>query len=304
VLVTGASGFLGGAVCNLLRRAEAEVHGQGWRNPLPAGVRAWQARLPEQAEELLAEVQPEVVLHLASPVDLRREAGLYELLRPGILDASVAVAEGCARRGLRLLQVGTCEELAGGPVPFDPEAAPQPTSPYSALKAAATAWVLAAHRAHGLRATVVRPFRTFGPGDRASVVAQACQAALAGAPFPMTDGAQVREWNHVEAMAHGLLAAAAHPDAVGRSLNLGGGPRRSVATLVTRIFALAGADPDLVRLGALPRRPGEVDAFWGDHRATDALLGPLPHPDLDQALAGTLAWHRSLRRARGPDKAP
>jgi len=148
-------------------------------------------------------------------------------------------------------------------------------------------------RTTDLEAVVVRPFRAYGPGDTQSVVAAACRAALTGAPFPMTDGAQVREWNHVDAIAAGILAAGAHPDAAGRVLNLGGGERRSVRGLVEAVYRLAGADPALVQPGALPRRAGEVERFWGDHTAAEALWGPLPHTSLDDGLADTLAWHRA-----------
>lgn len=289
VLVTGASGFLGAAVCARLAAAGADLHGSHRHRPAPPGVRAWPAATPDALGALVAQLRPQVVIHLASPVDLRREPGLYTELRPGILDTTVAVAEACAATGARMVQVGTCEELAGNPVPFSPDAAPAPTSPYSALKAAATAWVLAAHHSLGLQATVVRPFRSFGPGEARGLVPAACRAATQRQPFPMTDGRQVREWNHVDAIAAGLVALAAHPDAVGRVLNLGGGPRLSVRALVDRIFRLADADPALVQPGALPRRAGEVDAFWGDHAATDALIGPLPQPDLDDALRQTLA---------------
>ncbi len=297
VLVTGASGFLGGAVCQLLLAAGADVHGTKHRRPCPPGVHAWPARFPVDARPLLDAVRPDVVLHLASPVDLRRDPQLYDTLRPGILDTSVALSRAALDLDLRFVQVGTCEESAGGPVPFSPDAPASPTSPYSTLKAAATTWVLGLHRSHGLRATVVRPFRAFGPGEARGLIPAACRAALARQALPTTDGRQVREWNHVDAIAHGIVAVAAHPDSVGRLLNLGGGPRLSVHDMVQRIFRLAGADPALHQPGVLPRRPGEVDAFWGDHRATDALIGPLPHEELDTALLDTLAWYRREQEA-------
>ncbi len=299
VLVTGASGFLGTAVCRLLLEAGAEVHGTGQRRLPPRSVRAWPLDLPHGVAELVDNVGPEVVIHLASPIQLGREPSLYEALRPGILDGTVALAEACARRGVRLVAAGTCEELAGNPVPFDPDAAPAPTSPYSALKAAASSWLSMMHRSHELAVTVVRPFRCFGPMEERGLVPAACRAALSGTAFPMTDGAQVREWNYVDAVANGIVAAAAHPGAVGRTLNLGGGPHLSVRDLVARIFHLAGADPELFQPGALPRRAGEVDAFWGEHGPTVELLGALPHPPLDEALTETLDWHRQrLAEAR------
>lgn len=291
VLVTGASGFLGRATCAVLVAAGAEVVGTGRTRAVPAGVTGHRATLPEDAAAVVAAARPELVIHLASPVDLRRSAELYAALRPGILDATVAMAEACARTGARLVQVGSCEELAGGRVPFAADQPARPTSPYSALKAAATAWVLHLHHTGALDAVVVRPFRAFGPGERRGLVPEACRAALDRRAFPMTDGGQIREWNDVDAIAQLLVAVAGHPDASGHSLNLGGGPRLAVRDLVRHIYLRAGASPDLVQAGALPRRAGEVDHFWGDHSTTHRLLGAVPTTDLDAALDRTLAWH-------------
>lgn len=290
VLVTGGSGFLGGALCRHLLELGAQVWATGLCRLPPEGVVALRARLPDDAEEVVRMSRPEVVFHLASPISMDRDPGLYPRLREGILDATDAVARACLAQGARLVHVGTCEEYGTCTAPFRETDAPQPVSAYSALKAGATAWVLALAQTSGLQATVVRPFRTYGPGDATSVIAAACRAALARQPFPMTDGAQIREWNHVDAITPGLIAAGAHPDAPGQVLNLGGGPRESVRAVVARAFALAGADPALVQVGALPRRAGEVEAFYADTSRAEALWGPLPHVPLDDGLIDTLDW--------------
>jgi nucleoside-diphosphate-sugar epimerase len=299
VLVTGAAGFLGRAVCAVLQEAGAEVYGTWRTRPLPPGVPGEPLVLPGGADELIARARPEVVFHLASPVVLRRDPALYDRLRPGILDGTQAVAAACLAHGARLVHVGTCEEYGDGEAPFREDQATRPVSPYSALKAAATAWVEMLGRVAGLEATVVRPFRCYGAGDTTSVIAQAARAALLQERFPMTDGAQVREWNEVGAVARGIVACGAHPDARGRVLNLGGGPRESVRGLVETLFRIAGAPADLVQAGALPRRGGEVDRFWGDHRASSALFGPLAQPSLEDGLADVLAWHRARLQAEG-----
>ncbi len=290
VLVTGASGFIGQALCHRLLEAGAAVTGVAHQRPLPDGVPGEAIDLVEGIGAVVAALHPDVLIHLAAPVVLDRDPALYPRLRRGLLDSTEAVARACLARDVRLLHVGTCEEYGDGAAPFHEAQAARPVSPYSALKAAASAYVGMLGRVAGLRATIVRPFRTYGPGDRSSVVAAACRAALAGQPLPLTDGAQIREWNHVDGMVVGLMAAAAHPGAVGRLLNLGGGPRAAVRDLVARVFALAGADPGLLRVGALPRRPGEVDRFWGDHSAAEALFGPLPQPSLDEGLRDCLDW--------------
>lgn len=293
--MTGAAGFLGRAVCDILQEAGAEVYGTWRHRPTPAHIPGEPALLPDAADDLVRRMQPEVVFHLACPVKLARTPSLYNPLRVGILDASVAIARACSTHGARLVHVGTCEEYGDGVAPFAESQATRPVSPYSALKAAATAWVEMEGRISALEATVVRPFRCYGAGDTRSVIALAALAALEDRAFPMTDGAQVREWNTADAVATGIVAAGAHPEAVGRVLNLGGGERRSVRGVVERVFALVGADPARVEVGALPRRGGEVERFWGDHTQAEALWGPLPNPPLDEGLAEAIAWLRAWR---------
>lgn len=290
VLVTGASGFIGGAVHQLLVSLGAQVHGAGCTRPPPPGARSWQVPFPEEAAELVRSVAPEVIFHLAGPVDVGRDPALFPILRAGILDSADVVMRTAAELGARVVLAGTCEEYGDGDAPFHEEQPVRPVSAYSALKAAATAWALTLHRVAGLPVTVVRPFRTYGPGDRRSVVAAASRAALLGLEFPMTDGAQVREWNDVDSVAAGIVCAGAHQDAVGRIVNIGGGPRASVREVVETVFALADADPSLIRVGALARRAGEVDRFWGDHSLAASLWGPLPSVPLDEGLADTLDW--------------
>ncbi len=294
VLVTGAGGFLGQAVCRRLSEAGAEVHGT-WRTRPPdpgLGVVDWPATLPADARPLVARLRPAVVFHLAAPVDLGRSDDRYDALRAGILDATQAVAAAAESAGARLVHVGTCDEVAGAPAPMNEGAPVATNSPYGALKAAASEYVRMRGRVGALSAVVLRPFRAYGPGGRGGLVPAACRAALAGAPLPTTDGAQVREWNHVDAIAAHVVAAGAHPEAPGRLLHLGGGPRLSVADLARRIFVLADRDPAGVQTGALPRRAGEVEALYTDAAAADALFGPAPRPGLDEGLRDTLDWHR------------
>lgn len=298
VLVTGASGFVGTALCHLLMELGAEVHGTFRARPCPAGVVDHPLNLPADVDGTLTRARPSVVFHLASPVDLSRAPEQYPRMRAAIVDGSDQIARWCLRNRVRLLYVGTCEEYGQGTAPFHEDQALQPVSAYSALKAAAGHWVGTLSRTQGLQATVVRPFRAYGPGDHHSVVAQAGRAALEGRAFPMTSGEQVREFNHVDAIAWGMVAAAAHPEAIGALLNLGGGERRSVRSLVEQIFAAAGASADLVQAGALPHRAGEVAQFYADTTRSDALFGSLPNPPLAEGLADTLAWLSSHRATR------
>lgn len=260
----------------------------------PEGVQAWplDLRRPEALARVLREARPEVVFHLAAEVDVSREPGRFPEAAQDLLLVSDRVARACLAQDLRLVAVGTCEEYGDGPAPFREDQAPRPVSPYSAAKVATAAWLSTLQRTAGLRHTWVRPFLTYGPGQRSGgLIPSACRAALTGQPFPMSAGTQTREVNYVEDIARGLVRCA-RGGLEGETLNLGGGPELPVRAIVERIFAIAGADPELIRIGALPARAGEASRFHGAHVRAQALLGHRPEVPLEEGLRRTLDWWR------------
>jgi dTDP-glucose 4,6-dehydratase len=220
---------------------------------------------------------------LGSPVDPDRDPQRFEEMQQGVLTSSAAVAQACLSSQTRLVHVGTCEVYGDGPTPFSEDQALRPVSPYSAAKAAADLWIQTLMRTQGLKASIARPFLSYGPGQRSgALIPTAIQAALHGAPFPMTQGTQTRELNYVSDMAQALTLAAA-PAAIGQTLNLCCGQEHTVREIVERIYHLAGANPALVQVGALPHRAGESQRFFGDPSRIQA-LGYKPQVSLDQGL--------------------
>ena len=303
VLVTGASGFLGGAVCRALLAQGHTVHGTWLNHPVPPGVTPHRVEFKDGNatggwSAAFSRAAPDLVLHLAAPVQPERVPADADLAS-AIVGGTRQVAASCLAAGTRLLVAGTCDEYGDGPAPFVEDQPPQPVSPYSQAKAQATFEVLEQIQCEGLRATVVRPFLTYGPGQSGPrLVPSAIDAALSRTPFSMTDGTQTREFTHVDDMARALVSACV-PEAVGLLLNLGSGDEHTVHHVVQRIFALCGAPLSLVQSGSLPRRHGEVDRFVGDHSRARAVLSFRPRIPLDAGLQDTINARRGHAAAAG-----
>jgi UDP-glucuronate 4-epimerase len=250
------------------------------------------AHLPEDAADLVAAVSPAVIFHLACPVVLTDGDDVERQLRSGIVDATEALGHAASRHRARLVHVSSCAVYEDDRAPFSEAQTPHPLSPYGRLKLEAEQ---AAAAVADLSLCLVRPFRTYGPGCETGLVADVCRAAVTGATVSLTDGRQVREWNFVDTIATGIIAAGAHPAAVGQTINIGGGDRVSVGALARRIVALASAPASVLSIGTAARRPGETDRFWGDHRRAEHRWGPLPHVAIDAGLEQTIAWHKAQR---------
>lgn len=280
--VTGARGFLGARLVELAGEHARIVC-------FPGDVRDEDA-----VRSSLLAAQPDVVLHLAAPVNVARDPALNDLMQAVIVAGSRHVrraAQVVARsKPVRVVQVGTCEEYGTIPAPFAESDAPsEPVSPYAAAKLAATREALAEDGPAQI--VVARPFLTYGPGQRPrQLIPALIDAALSGRDFPMTAGTQTREVNYVDDTVLGLLRAAtvAEPPAL---VNIGGGEELTVLALAQRVVELAGA-PDILKPGAQPIRSGEVPRFCCDPTLAQERLGHVPTVSLDEGLARTIAARR------------
>lgn len=298
--LTGTSGFLGRRFAGAAREAGHEVRGLA---AAPArvdglGIEVVPGTLGDGAAVRSLVEGADVLVHLAAlgvqsrDRDRERMRLVNEVLPLALLEAARAAGVGHA------VLTGTCLEYTGhGRLPGAPaagapccteESPTEPADPYGATKARGGAAQRARAASLGLRAWYLRFASMYGPGDDpGKLLPGAVAAALARKPFEMTPGEQVREWLHVDDAVRALLAAVAAPppDPV-TTLNVGTGVGTPIVELVRSVFALAGADPALVRAGARPYRVGEVHRLVLDvSRAERALGGWRPGVTLAAGLA-------------------
>src|SRR3954468_18955446 len=159
VLITGASGFLGAALCRLLASYGAEVHGVSRRARGGQGAsRWWQGSLADAGfvRTLVADVRPKFIFHLAGAVtgvrDLEAVMPTFEGNLTGTMNLLTAAATSkCGR----VVMAGSLEEPDG---PDEP-----PSSPYAASKAAAYSYAQMFQAVYGLSVVVPRVYLVYGP---------------------------------------------------------------------------------------------------------------------------------------------
>jgi dTDP-6-deoxy-L-talose 4-dehydrogenase (NAD+) len=285
--LTGTTGFLGRSLLPAALRAGHQVTAlvrPGRAVPAASGLQLVEGDLSTPGPLRRLVNGAEVVIHLAAVgVQGRdREPAAMEVAN---VAGAARVCEAMAAAGVvRLVAAGTVLELA-------------PLDPYGASKVAGREALAAAAARLGLGGWYLRLASLYGPDDDAEkLLPSAVAAALAGRNFPMTPGAQLREWLHVEDAVAALLAAAARPPPPGlTALDVGTGQGVALVQLVRQVYRLAGADEGLVQAGARPYRAGEVMRLVGDPAAASAALDWAPKVSLEEGLL------RLVGRPRGEE---
>ena len=175
-------------------------------------------------------------------------------------------------------------------VPFREEFVPYPISPYAIGKYMGELYANMKRYQTDQPIFCIRPFNTFGPyqSDRA-VIPELIIKCLRGEAIETTEGQQTREFNYVDNIVDGFLAAATVEPLPNEVVNLGSNHEVSIQDLAKKIHALTNSQSEL-KIGALPNRPTEIWRMCADNtRATD-LLEWKPAIPFDEGLKRTIDW--------------
>lgn len=294
VLITGASGFIGQHLQRLLQAQGAAVYGSRSPTDDPAKGHplAFDIRDAGAVKEVLDDIRPEVVFHLAAVgvtnpgVDPRQALAVNA---GGVINLLEALKGSDVER---VVLVGTSYEYGASGAARELD----PINAYGASKVAAWAFGRMYWRAHKVPIVIVRPFQVYGPGQPShTLIPAAVRAALSGADFPMTPGEQERDFTFVEDVAEGMMAAAETAGIEGASLDLGTGEGIAVRRAVEMIWDLAEAE-GTIRPGALPYRTGAPVHLVADADHTAALIDWRATTPLEEGLQTTIAPFTSEER--------
>ena len=197
-----------------------------------------------------------------------------------------------ARPGVRLLQVSTDEVYGSlGDTGVFTEATPiQPSSPYSASKAAADLLAQAYHRTFGTDVVITRCSNNYGPYQfPEKLIPLMITNVLTGRPLTVHGtGGNVRDWIHVEDHCRGVLAALERGRA-GEVYNFGGAAERRNIDIIHAIADRLCGNRDLVRFVA--DRPGGDWRYAMDFQKASAQLGWAPRHAFEESLQETIDWY-------------
>lgn len=282
ILITGASGLLGGRL-SLLLAPDHETTGLTRSRPAPESIPSLSADLNDAAAlaRALDRARPDAVIHCAALADAEicaREPGRALLEN---LTATVRLAEACRARGARLVTISTDLVFDGGRA-FSTENSPaRPLTEYGRSKLAAEdATLQASPDAVVLRVALICGR---GHGARLSASEAVAQRLQRGEAVTLYDD----EWRtpvDPESVAGAIRAVLSRPAAAGR-FHIAGAERITRTELGLRVARAFGLDASLIHRAPQSSHPGAprpADVSLDISRAREE-LGYAPRP-LEEAV--------------------
>ncbi|MFT7304763.1 MAG: NAD dependent epimerase/dehydratase [Candidatus Azotimanducaceae bacterium] len=309
VLVTGAGGFIGSHLVELLVssgfkvRAFAHYNGNNNLNNLnylPSDVL-------KEVEIVLADITDpfavstavkdcRYVFHLAALIGIP-----YSYLAPASyvstnVTGTLNVVEACRVHGCeKMLHTSTSETYGSAQyVPIDEAHPLVGQSPYSASKIGADKIAESYWLSFKTPVTVVRPFNTYGPRQSTrAIIPTIISQYLTQDKLTLGSLDPVRDLTFATDTAAGFLAAARSGSVTGTTVNLGYGSGVTIGDLVTMIGEIMGKE-FAVETEAQRVRPenSEVRELISDNSKAKELMDWSPEVSLKSGLAQTIDFVR------------
>lgn len=295
VLITGATGFLGGSTARFLRRNNYQVTALG-RN-LKEGNRLIQdgiAFLPidlSEKEKLFSACEgQQLVIHCAA---LAAPFGKYENFHRANVEGTQNLIDACLRGKVRrVVNISTPSLYFDyrnrvGIRESDPLPAKQSTH-YGATKLKADR-IIEEATAKGMQTISLRPRAVFGPGDR-TVLPRVIQAVKGGRFLLIKEGKSLVDLTYIDNLVEAIhLAMETASENWNRTYNITNGESMTVRQMTDKVFQSLGMR---VRYLNVP--------FWAAHavaalvEGSYAILAPRREPPLTSYLVGLMANSQTL----------
>ena len=329
ILITGGCGFIGSAIIRHVLRttthhivnidkltyaASLDALEDARTDPRHRLIQADIADA-EAMRSAFAEYKPDAVMHLAAESHVDRSIdGPGDFIRTNVVGtfnlleaarAYFAGLSGESREAFRFHHISTDEvfgALADGDPPFTEATPYDPRSPYSASKAASDHLARAWMHTYGLPVIVSNTTNNYGPWQfPEKLIPLIILNALHGEKLPVYgDGANQRDWLHVEDHAEALLLVLER-GVPGQTYAIGAGqPKRNIDVVRAICAVLDDMRPDPAgareRLITFVRdRPGHDFRYEIDAGFARGALGWAPAHDFERGLRRTIGWYLDNR---------
>lgn len=318
VLVTGADGFIGSHLTELLMEQGYDVrafvyynsfNNWGWLDTIPKDrqnfeVFAGDVRDPNGVREAMKGC--DAVFHLAALIAIPFSYHSPDAYVDTNIKGTLNVLQAARDLGTERVLVTSTSEVYGTAqyVPIDEKHPYQGQSPYSATKIGADRLAESFYRSFNLPVTIVRPFNTYGPRQSArAVIPTIITQLLAGmTEIKLGSLTPTRDFNYVKDTANGFLSIYKSDRTIGQEINICTQKEISIGMLAEELIRQINPDARIV-CDEQRLRPvnSEVNRLLGCNDKISALTDWKPGYTFQEGLAETIEFLRHNMDKYKPD---
>lgn len=308
VLVTGADGFIGSHLTELLLEEGYEVRALSVYNSF--NYWGWLDDIKHPRLEVVSgDVRDaafcrhitqgcDTVFHLAALIAIPYSYVAPESYVDTNIKGTLNMCQAALDHNVRRLIVTSTSEVYGTAryVPIDENHPRQPQSPYSATKIGADAIAKSFYNAFNLPVTIGRPFNTYGPRQSARAIIPTIITQIANGvrEIKVGDLSPTRDFNFVKDTCRGFLAIARAEGVEGEEINIATGTEVTMRQTLMKIAEIMDADINWV-VDPERIRPSKSEVFrlCGDNTKIETLTDWRPEWSLEEGLRATVDWFRN-----------
>lgn len=304
ILVTGGAGFIGSHIADALIGKGHDVHVMdnlvgGFRHNVPDAAHFHEVDIrSEQAADLIRSHRPDVIVHHAAQMDVRKSVADPRFDASVNVDGFLNLMEAGRESGLqKVVFASTGGAIYGEPeyVPQDESHPLQPLSPYGITKLVTEKYLYFYQQTHGIQYAALRYGNIYGPRQsphgEAGVIAIFAEKMLDHQqPVVNGDGLQTRDYVFVGDVVRANLAALDHEES--GIFNVGTGVETDVVTLFRTINEYTGGHTEEQHVAA---KPGEQMRSVLSYAHTQQALGWEPQVSIADGLRTTVDWFKAQR---------
>lgn len=308
VLVTGADGFIGSHLTELLLEMGYDVRAFVWYNSL--GHWGWLDTLPEEKRSALDVVMGDIrdpsfvmrsmrgvdcVFHLAALIAIPYSYAAPDAYVDTNIKGTLNVLNAARELETRRVMITSTSEVYGTAqyVPIDEKHPYQGQSPYSATKIGADRLAESYYRSFQIPLTIVRPFNTYGPrqSDRAVIPTIISQLLAGRNEIRLGSLTPTRDFVFCKDTVRGFVELSRCNEAIGKEVNIATGQETSIGELAQRLIAIIRPEARIVcEKQRMRPKNSEVERLLGDNTLLYNLTGFKPHTPIDEGLKLTADW--------------
>lgn len=314
VLVTGADGFIGSHLTELLLKEGFEVRALsqynsfnywGWLESIKQSdkleIISGDIRDPHYCKEITRGT--DLIFNLAALIAIPYSYVAPDSYVDTNIKGTLNICQAAKENGnIRVIHTSTSEVYGTALyVPIDEKHPKQPQSPYSASKIGADAMAMSFYNAFNLPVTIARPFNTYGPRQSArAIIPTIITQILDGAKeIKLGDLSPTRDFNYVKDTCKGFLELSKSEKTIGKEVNICSNYEISMYDTLLMIKEILQSDVKFITDNDRIRpEKSEVFRLWGDNSLIKSLTVWQPEYSINEGLRETIEWFSNSKNRR------